>query len=484
MPSNQTSKTSVNVSVTDITLPSHAPPSSPQTPKYKLLGNTFHWVNTPRPARVLIVKRPGDDTNSQFNQVIEFLSRKPNVQIYVELNSKDALLSKSDFSKDSSRDSTITIIDTSKIGSRETWDALQSIHLVITLGGDGTILYAASLFQSKNTFCPPILPFALGSLGFLTPISFDMYKEAISRTLGFGRERSATIEITETMEKLKMKEMGQTIDEDDIFDGKSGKKKAENPENDDLSINEDSENRLEPIMRAHSKIQESTLFSQTENIFVTKRTRLFAKVQNSKKHQKCNSGEINSSDSLNSLQSVVENECLSENKRFALNEVVIDRGPNHGMVHLELYINDILIEDIRGDGLIISTPTGSTGYNMSAGGSLVHPSTVAVLITPICPHSLSIRPIVIPPGVKLTIKVADDNRTDPWISFDGRDAHSLQKCQQVSIYLPTKVEEQPGYIVPCICLRDPVDDWFSGLSSCLKWNISRITQKDLDLDEN
>ena len=374
MPSKQesTSETSVNVPITNISnisnshLPSLAPPSSPTSPKYKLLGNTFHWVNTPRPARVLIVKRPGDDTNNQFNQVIDFLSRKPNVEIYVELNSKDALLPKFTDSPYNSK-----IIDTSKVGSRETWDALQSIHLVITLGGDGTILYAASLFQSKNTFCPPILPFALGSLGFLTPISFDMYKEAISRTLGFGRERSATIEITETMEKLKMQEIVQTIQEDDIFDEKY-------VENDDLSVNEDND-RLEPIMRAHSKIQESTLFSQTENIFVTKRTRLFAKVQNSNKHQKCNSGEINSSDSLNSLRSV-ENECLSENRRFALNEVVIDRGPNHGMVHLELYINDILIEDIRGDGLIISTPTGSTGYNMSAGGSLVHPSTVAVQV--------------------------------------------------------------------------------------------------------
>merc|ERR1711976_516353 len=131
-------------------------------------------------------------------------------------------------------------------------------------------------------------------------------------------------------------------------------------------------------MRAHSKLSESTLFSQTKNVFVTKRTRLFAKIHcagRSSLHQKSNSGELVSSDSMNSLKS---DDCLSENKRFALNEVVIDRGPNHGMVHLELYINDILIEDIRGDGLIISTPTGSTGYNMSAGGSLVHPSTVAV----------------------------------------------------------------------------------------------------------
>lgn len=426
-------------------------------PNYKLLGNTLHWVNTPRPARLLIVKRPGSDTNSHFNKIIDFLYEKRNVRLYIELNAKDAL--------DSNRFTKIEVVDTSKIASHSTWTTLQSIHLVISLGGDGTILYAASLFQSKNTFCPPILPFALGSLGFLTPISFNMYKEAISRTLGFGRARSHTIEIHETMEKLKLSEISKHDDslcEDSVWEADPG------PDPDEQSV--------APIMRTHANLSEDSLFSHTENIFVTKRTRLFARVHSSYKHQKCNSGELASSDSMNSLRN---DDCLSENKRFALNEIVIDRGPNHGMVHLELYINDILIEDIRGDGLIISTPTGSTGYNMSAGGSLVHPSTVAVLITPICPHSLSIRPIVIPPGVKLVIKVAEDNRTDPWVSFDGRDAHALQKSQQVSIFLPAKVEEQPGFIVPCVCLRDPVDDWFGSLSNCLKWNISSFSQKNL-----
>ena len=336
--------------------------------KYKLIGNTFHWANTLRPAKVLIIKRPGDDTIPHFNQTLEFLSNKPNIQLYIEQNSINSITSKN-LTK-------ITTIDTSKnsLASRETWDALQSIHLVISLGGDGTILYAASLFQSKNNFCPPILPFALGSLGFLTPISFDMYKEAISRTLGLGRQRSATVEIQDTLEKLKLKEEIQKIQKINQID-ENEEVFNDSFENED---NEASEESLEPIMRAHSKLSESTLFSQTENVFVTKRTRLFAKVHcagRSSSHQKSNSGELVSSDSMNSLKS---DDCLSENKRFALNEVVIDRGPNHGMVHLELYINDILIEDIRGDGLIISTPTGSTGYSMSAGGSLVHPSTVAV----------------------------------------------------------------------------------------------------------
>jgi len=432
-------------------------------PNYKLLGNTLHWVNTPRPARLLVIKRPGEDTNAHFNKIIEFLYDKRNVRLYIELNAKDAL---------GERFTNVEVVDTSKIASHATWTTLQSIHLVISLGGDGTILYAASLFQSKNTFCPPILPFALGSLGFLTPIKFDMYKEAISRTLGFGRARSHTIEIHETMQKLKIKEYVQDSltentpeEEEDIWETDNG------PDPDE----ENNECTVAPIMR-HPKLSDNSLFSDTENIFVTKRTRLFARVHCSLKHQKSNSGELASSDSMNSLRN---DDCLSENKRFALNEIVIDRGPNHGMVHLELYINDILIEDIRGDGLIISTPTGSTGYNMSAGGSLVHPSTVAVLITPICPHSLSIRPIVIPPGVKLVIKVAEDNRTDPWVSFDGRDAHALQKSQQVSIFLPAKVEEQPGFVVPCICLRDPVDDWFGSLSNCLKWNISSFSQKKL-----
>ena len=79
----------------------------------------------------------------------------------------------------------------------------------------------------------------------------------------------------------------------------------------------------------------------------------------------------------------------AESLNVALNEVVIDRGPRHNLGNLELYINDRLVTQVQGDGLIISTPTGSTAYALSAGAGMVHPLVPAILITPICPHSLS-----------------------------------------------------------------------------------------------
>jgi NAD+ kinase len=90
----------------------------------------------------------------------------------------------------------------------------------------------------------------------------------------------------------------------------------------------------------------------------------------------------------------------------ALNEIVI-RGINSRLTKLSLSINNRHIVDFAGDGIIIATPTGSTGYSLSAGGSIVHPSMEAILITPICPHSISVRPMIMPPTEEIHIKLID-----------------------------------------------------------------------------
>jgi len=94
--------------------------------------------------------------------------------------------------------------------------------------------------------------------------------------------------------------------------------------------------------------------------------------------------------------------------------------------------------------LIISTPTGSTAYAMAgknsleefyfissfyslAGASMVHPNVPAMVICPICPHSLSFRPIVVPAGIELKVKVSEDTRLTAWLSVDGRNRHELQQ---------------------------------------------------------
>ena len=79
-----------------------------------------------------------------------------------------------------------------------------------------------------------------------------------------------------------------------------------------------------------------------------------------------------------------------------MNEIVIERGPNSFLTNLDLFIDGNFLTTIQADGVIIATPTGSTAYNISAGGSIVHASVKATLITPICPHSLSFRPVIVP----------------------------------------------------------------------------------------
>lgn len=88
---------------------------------------------------------------------------------------------------------------------------------------------------------------------------------------------------------------------------------------------------------------------------------------------------------------------------LVLNEVVIDRGPSPYLSNIDLYLDGKHITSVQGDGLIVSTPTGSTAYAVAAGASMIHPSVPAIMVTPICPHSLSFRPIVVPAGVELKV---------------------------------------------------------------------------------
>jgi NAD+ kinase len=88
---------------------------------------------------------------------------------------------------------------------------------------------------------------------------------------------------------------------------------------------------------------------------------------------------------------------------LVLNEVVVDRGPSPYLSNVDLFIDGKHVTVVQGDGLIVSTPTGSTAYAVAAGASMIHPSVPAIMITPICPHSLSFRPIVVPAGVELKV---------------------------------------------------------------------------------
>jgi NAD kinase len=88
-----------------------------------------------------------------------------------------------------------------------------------------------------------------------------------------------------------------------------------------------------------------------------------------------------------------------------LNEVVIDRGSSPYLSNLDVFCDDLHVTTVQADGLIVATTTGSTAYSLSAGGSMVHPQVPAILVTPICPHSLSFRPLLFPDAAELKIHV-------------------------------------------------------------------------------
>lgn len=104
----------------------------------------------------------------------------------------------------------------------------------------------------------------------------------------------------------------------------------------------------------------------------------------------------------------------------ALNDVVVNSGTSAQMIELELYINDTFVYRQRADGLIVSTPTGSTAYSLSGGGPIMHPTLDAVVLVPMFPHALSSRPIVVEGNSEIRIDVLGRNRIHPPVTCDGQ----------------------------------------------------------------
>ncbi|KAJ9658562.1 hypothetical protein H2201_007769 [Coniosporium apollinis] len=153
-----------------------------------------------------------------------------------------------------------------------------------------------------------------------------------------------------------------------------------------------------------------------------------------------------------------------------LNDVVVDRGPNPTMSSLEIFGDDEHFTSVQADGICVATPTGSTAYNLAAGGSLCHPDNPVILLTAICAHTLSFRPIILPDTIVLRIGVPFDARTSSWASFDGRERVEL--CPGDYVTVSASRYPFPG-VLP---LDRKSKDWIDSISRTLNWN-SRQRQK-------
>lgn len=231
-----------------------------------------------------------------------------------------------------------------------------SPDLVVTIGGDGTFLHAASIFTNSK---PPLyLPISSGTLGFMLPLEVDEGVKAIERL-------------------------------------------------------------------AHGK-----------PVTTLSRSRL------SVRHEKGNTI------------------CGT-----ALNEVHIHRGSSTGLARMNCMINGTLLTEAISDGLLVSTATGSTAYSLSAGGPMMHPSLQAMLITPICPRSLSFRPILVPSTSSVVLQVAESSRSEMQVSIDGMTPFMLPRGEGI------KVEASP-YPLQVVCRTEGTKDWVHGINNLLSWNLN------------
>jgi NAD+ kinase len=143
----------------------------------------------------------------------------------------------------------------------------------------------------------------------------------------------------------------------------------------------------------------------------------------------------------------------------ALNDVVINKGTVARIIELEVRVDGAYVSSFRSDGLIISTPTGSTAYNLSAGGPIIFPSMAAMIVTPICSHTLTNRPIVLPAGVRIevTLKSTQD---EVHLTVDGQVGLPLKTGDCVRI-------QRSEVTVRLIAPKDK--NYFDVLRGKLKW---------------
>ena len=123
-------------------------------------------------------------------------------------------------------------------------------------------------------------------------------------------------------------------------------------------------------------------------------------------------------------------ELVTQNR--VLNDVVLNTSALARIIQIETYLNDQFVNSSRADGLIVATPTGSTAYNLSAGGPVIYPSMNAVVITPICPFTLSNRPIVVPDDSVIEVRLMTE-KEDVALTLDGQVGFPLQAADRVVI---------------------------------------------------
>ncbi len=153
-----------------------------------------------------------------------------------------------------------------------------------------------------------------------------------------------------------------------------------------------------------------------------------------------------------------ENQPYSEHS--VLNDIVVTKGALSRIVEISVTVGDEQVMRVRADGLIIASPTGSTAYNLAAGGPIVHPALDAMLLTPIAPHTLSNRPVVISGKSDVHVRPIMDSNSEVFVTFDGQSGFSLQSSDCVSVRCAPR---------PLRLIKAANRTYFEVLRSKLRW---------------
>lgn len=301
------------------------------------------WDTPPR--NIFVVKKP-------WNSVVRQSMAKFVRQISQKYNGNVNIIVESDVADEIEEQVDCTLYT----GSRELLQG--KADLLVTLGGDGTILHASSQFASGDV--PPVLSFSLGTLGFLLP--FDL---------------------------------------------------------------KDSQAAFDAVYSSRAR--------------VLNRVRI-----------ECQLSRPNSGKSK-----IVH----------AMNDLNIHRGQDPHLTMLDINVDGEFVTRAIADGVIVSTPTGSTAYSLSSGGSIVHPSVPCILITPICPRSLSFRPLIFPSTASISISMSPQSHGRPAdISIDGISHGMLNPEDRITVVTETGPNKGIWYVA-----RNE-SDWVQNLNGLLGFN--------------
>ena len=143
-----------------------------------------------------------------------------------------------------------------------------------------------------------------------------------------------------------------------------------------------------------------------------------------------------------------------------LNDVAINKSALARIIEMKVSVAGAFVSTFRGDGLIVATPTGSTAYNLSAGGPIIYPTMFAMVITPICPHMLTNRPIVVPDEMDIEIGMTSKDAKDIYLTLDGQEGFEITDDHRVTVK-----KAESGVLL----VQSPDKNYFDVLRNKLKW---------------